>query len=203
MQNKQTALRNLNNEALGQLFPIALVKYQSQWKTEFLKERDQLQMNLGSTTALRIEHFGSTAVPDLSAKPTIDILIEIPVLNDPLKMEIIRKMELMNYETIWRTDEAVPYLMFVKGYTPEGYKGQSFHVHMGDANHSLWDRIYFRDHLIAHPETAREYEELKYKLATKFKFDRDGYTLAKSEFVMRVTALAKIKYSNQSDSGIS
>ncbi|MDE7117121.1 MAG: GrpB family protein [Bacteroidaceae bacterium] len=38
---------------------------------------------------------------------------------------------------------------------------------------------------------ARDYETLKLSLLPQYKHDRDGYTDAKSDFVQRVTALAK------------
>jgi GrpB-like predicted nucleotidyltransferase (UPF0157 family) len=48
-----------------------------------------------------------------------------------------------------------------------------------------------RDYLIKHPDTAREYVMLKTMLAENFRFDRDAYTDAKTEFIMMITNLAK------------
>jgi GrpB-like predicted nucleotidyltransferase (UPF0157 family) len=50
-----------------------------------------------------------------------------------------------------------------------------------------WDRLLFRDYLIAHPGTARRYQELKLRLASYHPNDRVAYTKGKSEFVARVT----------------
>lgn len=50
--------------------------------------------------------------------------------------------------------------------------------------------ILFRDYLRIHPAIAREYEALKQSLLPKYKYDRDGYTEAKSEFVRKVIRLA-------------
>jgi GrpB-like predicted nucleotidyltransferase (UPF0157 family) len=56
----------------------------------------------------------------------------------------------------------------------------------------FWERhLLFRDYLRVHPETAREYYELKKALAAKFGSDRDGYTDAKTEFVRSVEAEAR------------
>lgn len=82
-------------------------------------------------------------------------------------------------------------MMFLKGYTPEGFKGQAYHVHVryrGDG-----DELYFRDYLLAHPETAKEYGELKLKLKKQYEHDRDGYTDAKTDFIQRIINLAKQK----------
>jgi GrpB-like predicted nucleotidyltransferase (UPF0157 family) len=54
-----------------------------------------------------------------------------------------------------------------------------------------WDRLLFRDYLIAHPETARQYQELKLRLASDHPNDRVAYTEGKSEFVARVTEEAR------------
>ena len=80
---------------------------------------------------------------------------------------------------------------FVKGYTIDGFCREIFHLHFGDKSHSLWDRIYFRDYLRQNKQVAKEYEILKVKLAEEFKFNRELYTNAKSDFVNRITAIAK------------
>lgn len=54
-----------------------------------------------------------------------------------------------------------------------------------------WDELFFRDYLIAHPETATEYAALKSKLRKDFEFDRDGYTDAKTAFIRTVIAKAR------------
>jgi len=55
------------------------------------------------------------------------------------------------------------------------------------------EEVYFRDYLNANPKIAKEYEKLKLKLQKKFKYNRDANTEAKTEFVNRVTNLAKQK----------
>ena len=191
MEKAGKSLENLTTEELGKLFPIKIVQYDKKWKDVFKTEAELIRKTLGQDIALRIEHFGSTAIEGLSAKPTIDILVEIPPLTDELKTEVVEKMKDIGYHFIWRTDEKIPYMHFVKGYTIKGFKGNIFHIHMGDKTHSLWDRICFRDYLRQNKKVAKEYESLKISLAEKFKFDREAYTNAKSEFVKRITEIAK------------
>jgi GrpB-like predicted nucleotidyltransferase (UPF0157 family) len=140
---REKKLEDLTLEELGKLFPIQIVPYDRKWNDIFKSEADLIQKTLGQEIALKIEHFGSTAVDGISAKPTIDILVEIPFLTDNLKEMIILKMTEIDYHFIWRTDESLPYMHFVKGYTINGFKGNVFHIHMGDKTHPLWDRIYF------------------------------------------------------------
>ena len=54
-----------------------------------------------------------------------------------------------------------------------------------------WDRLIFRDYLIAHPVVARQYGDLKQRLALNHHCDRVAYTKAKTDFITRVTSLAK------------
>lgn len=191
MSEKQKKIEDLTVQELGELFPIEIVPYDKKWIELFSIESKIIQEALGENIALRIEHIGSTAIEGLSAKPTIDILVEIPPLTDELKATIIRKMKEIYYHFIWRSDEQTPYMNFVKGYTLEGFSGNIFHIHMGDNKHALWDRIYFRDFLRKNPVIAKEYELLKISLANQYRFNREAYTNTKGEFVKRITEIAK------------
>lgn len=190
MVNKQK-LEDMTPEELGKLFPIQIVPYDKKWSTLFSEEKKLIQRTLGDVVALRIEHFGSTAIEGLAAKPTIDILVEIPPLTDQLKTFVMNAMKKIDYHFIWRTDEQTPYMNFVKGYTLKGFEGNVFHIHMADKTHPLWDRIYFRDYLRKNTTIAKEYENLKIVLAEKFKYNREEYTNAKTNFIKRVTEIAK------------
>jgi GrpB-like predicted nucleotidyltransferase (UPF0157 family) len=190
---KKRNLDKLNPKELGKLFPVVIAEPNPEWKNIYETEKNELIRILGQK-AIRIEHFGSTAVPNLEAKPTIDILVEIPE-SKKVKDEIIEIMKSENYHFIPRNDCPPPYLMFVKGYTNEGIKGQSYHIHMAEKEHNgLWDRLYFRDYLINYKETAKEYEKIKRELAEKYKYDREKYTESKTEFVRKITERAKKKY---------
>ena len=172
---------------MGQLFPIEIKKYDPCWPTLFTKEKQNLLRILGSDAPLRIEHIGSTAVPGLSAKPTIDMLVELPEGVDT--SAIIEIMTKANYIYM---KEQMRHLMFVKGYLPTGLSPESFHVHMGPKDQDwLWDRVCFRDYLREYPIEAARYEKLKKKLAAKHKHDRDAYTDSKFEYVEKITNRAK------------
>ncbi|MTI29415.1 GrpB family protein, partial [Xanthovirga aplysinae] len=157
-------------------------------------EKNELGRILGKY-ALKIEHFGSTAIPNILAKPTIDILVEIPNDNE-IKDEIIHKMKSQNYYFVLRNDRHPPYIMFIKGILTKEVKAPTYHIHMGEKEHgNLWDRLYFRDYLKDNPKLAQEYENLKKELAKKYKNDRDAYTEGKTEFVLKITKEAKKRYS--------
>jgi GrpB-like predicted nucleotidyltransferase (UPF0157 family) len=187
-------LNDMNEEELGELFPIEIVPYDTEWERHFLEEKDTLIGLLGSETALKIEHMGSTSIPGMSAKPTIDILVEIPE-SAVMSADVVDIMTRHGYHYIPRYDSPPPYMMCVKGYTPHGIVGQSYHIHMGPADHDgLWDRIFFRDFLRENTVSAREYESLKKELARKYRNHREKYTEGKTSFVEKTTAAAKAQF---------
>ncbi len=180
-------LNEMTNEELWELFPIILSMYNPVWAESYLKEKPVLEQAVGKQNIVRMNHYGSTAIPDLMAKPTIDILLEI---KDDTDIErLISNIQSVDYIYSKQPDNPAPHMMFVKGYTPQGFKGQVFHIHVrfsGD-----WDELYFRDYLLAHPEIAEEYGTLKLELGKNYEHDRDGYTYAKTDFIKRITNLAR------------
>ena len=177
----------MSNEELWQLFPIILSPHNPEWPGRYKTEKELLIKTIGAENIVRINHIGSTAVPGLTAKPTIDILLEIQQKTDPVRL--IPTIESAGYIYCHKPDNPPPHMMFMKGYTPEGFKTQAFHLHIrysGD-----WDEPYFRDYLLAHPDTAKVYGELKVKLQKLYEHDRDGYTDAKTDFIRKITNRAK------------
>jgi GrpB-like predicted nucleotidyltransferase (UPF0157 family) len=61
---------------------VEVVDYDPHWPALFDEEAKRLRAVLDPSLILGLEHFGSTAVPDLSAKPIIDILIAVRSLTD-------------------------------------------------------------------------------------------------------------------------
>lgn len=174
-------------EELGQLFPIILANPNPEWSKFFEIEKNNIERTVGSENIIRIEHIGSTAVANLISKPTIDILVEIP--EDTDNQQIIDRIKSMGYYFISRPENPAPHMMFARGYTKDGFKGQAFHIHVRYAGD--WDELYFRDYLRQHPEIASEYAELKKDLAKEYSNDREGYTDAKTDFIKRIIKIAK------------
>ena len=187
---KKKNLDNLTAEDWGNLFPINISPYNPIWTIIFDDEKELINNALSYLTTLQIEHFGSTAVPGLPAKDTIDILVEIPD-SELFSQQIIESMNELGYHYFLQQGDEADYMVFGKGYNIEGEKEQTFHVHMSSANHSIWDRIYFRNFLRENPKTAMEYADLKIQLAKKFEKKRVDYRIAKTDFVTRITKKAK------------
>jgi GrpB-like predicted nucleotidyltransferase (UPF0157 family) len=183
---KKKALSDLSKEEIGQLFPIEISEYDTNWPIVYEAERVRIENNITSTLFSRIEHFGSTSVPGLSSKNTIDILMAVE-FEDGQNHELIEQMKNIGYEFNWQNEGANPHMVFVKGYDPERPKQQTYHIHAAPEDHILWNRIHFRNYLIAHPEVAKAYEDLKRSLADKYKHERVEYRIAKTEFINEVT----------------
>lgn len=186
--NKQ--LSDMTNAELWALFPIILAEHDPAWEQCYLSESAAVIKAAGPESIARISHIGSTAVNGLLAKPTIDILLEI---TDDCDTEQL-KQRLISVGWIFtaQPDNPAPHMMFLKGYTPQGFAGQAFHLH---ARYSGgWNELYFRDYLKEHKDVADEYAKLKTKLRKQYEYDRDGYTNAKTEFIEEYTALAREEY---------
>lgn len=178
------ALKDMTLAELWELFPIVLTPHRSEWEACAAEEIGVLSALLDAYHPV-ISHIGSTAIPGIAAKPVIDILIEI-AHGDCDRTTIKELMEAHGYICMSLSDKR---MSFNKGYTPRGYADKVFHIHV----HAPGDRdeILFRDYLIAHPDTAKEYERLKLSLLPAYTHDRDGYTEAKTEFIRRIISKAK------------
>lgn len=189
------ALNEMTNEELWRLFPIVLCEHEAIWRENYLAEKTIIEYAVGDQNIIRISHFGSTVVPNLIAKPSIDILLEIT--EDANNTKLKSSLESVGYIYSEQPNNPAPHMMFMKGYTPQGFKGQVFHVHVrysGD-----WDELYFRDYLLSNPGIADEYGKLKIELQKKYEHDRDGYTYAKTEFIKRITKIARTEMQKDND----
>jgi GrpB-like predicted nucleotidyltransferase (UPF0157 family) len=180
---------------------VAVMPYDPNWPKMFARERDHLRSCLPRDLVKRIEHFGSTAVPGLVAKPIVDILVEVTDLEET-KRRIAPVLEAQGYDYFWRPswgDSTPPfYAWFIKR---DESGSRTHHIHMVEAHFEHWDRLIFRDYLAQHPDVAREYGELKTHLSERHDRDRIAYTDAKTDFILAVTARAKEYFRGRASSG--
>jgi GrpB-like predicted nucleotidyltransferase (UPF0157 family) len=174
---------------------VAIVPYDPTWPAAFLAEKAHLLSCLPAHLIRRVEHFGSTAVPGLAAKPIVDVLVEVTDL-EATKTLIAPVLEAQGYDYFWRPthgDDGPPfYAWFIKRDPRSGVR--THHIHMVEGPFTQhWDRLLFRDYLIEHPEVAKEYEALKIRLS-RTSCDRVVYTEGKTELILRVTEQAKRHY---------
>jgi GrpB-like predicted nucleotidyltransferase (UPF0157 family) len=172
---------------------IDVVPYDPGWPAAFEAERAHLVGCLPADVVVRVEHFGSTAVPGLSAKPIIDMLVEVTDL-EAVKERVVPALEGQGYEYLWRPtfgDDGEPfYAWFIRRDPVTGKR--THHIHMVEADFTEhWDRLIFRDYLREHPDVAEDYGRLKLRLAEEFPDDRVAYTEGKSAFISAVMERAR------------
>jgi GrpB-like predicted nucleotidyltransferase (UPF0157 family) len=164
--------------------PIVISDYDSTWPDRFETERQALAVVLEPWLAGSIEHFGSTAVVGLRAKPVIDIMAVVPDLEGSRPaIEALRQLQYCHY----------PYRPDIMHWFCKPSPGfRTHHLHLVPFGSRLWiERLAFRDYLRAHAEVAAEYAAVKSQLAVTFRHDREGYTHAKGPFIERVLAMAQ------------
>jgi len=173
---------------------VAVVDYDPSWPRRFEEERARLRELLPANLVRRIEHFGSTAVPGLAAKPIIDILVEVPSLFEA-RRRIVPVLEAEGYEYFWRPTFGGELPAYYAWFIKRDVNGnRTHHLHLIESHFSQWDSLLFRDYLIDHPDAAAEYGELKRSLSSRHRYDREAYSKAKGEFIRRITRMAKQYY---------
>jgi GrpB-like predicted nucleotidyltransferase (UPF0157 family) len=158
--------------------PIIVVTYDPGWPALFRQVAAPIRQALGPL-ALRIDHIGSTSIAGLDAKPVIDVQISVASLEpvEPFRLPL----ESLGY--VFRADN--PEL--TKRYFRETPGQRRTHIHVRRLG--SWAEqfaLLFRDYLRLHPEDAREYAALKYRLAAQYRHDRQGYTEAKDPFLWEI-----------------
>jgi GrpB-like predicted nucleotidyltransferase (UPF0157 family) len=128
-------------------------------------------------------------VPGLAAKPIVDLLVEVTSLR-AARTQIAPVLQKQGYDYFWRPtfgDDTRPWYAFFIKRDEQGIR--THHIHMVTRRRPFqvhWDRLLFRDYLIAHPETAREYARLKTQLVADHPADRVAYTEGKTRFIAEV-----------------
>ncbi|MGG8496059.1 GrpB family protein [Tenacibaculum sp. TC6] len=187
-------LYDLTRDDWNTLFPIELSEHNVNWKSIFEAEKNRILENIDHSFFNRIEHFGSTSIPNIKAKNYIDLFIEIPkeLLFNKELIESFEKLGYSFFEVPAREDIEA-YMSFAKGYNFEGKKEQVFHIHMCPKDNAMANQLNFRDYLIENPTRAKEYEQLKIELASKYRNDRGAYVLGKTDFVKETLNLYQNK----------
>lgn len=156
-----------------------ILPYDPTWPKQFAAHAKILK-SIFADTAISIEHIGSTAVPGLAGKPTIDILILVEDISvvEPLK----EQMETAGYHALgeYVTEGA---LLFVK--ESDNIRHCNIHVFQKDHPH-VKEMLELRDYFCAHPEVVNEYSKLKNDLATKYPNDYGEYRKYKDEWMNKL-----------------
>jgi GrpB-like predicted nucleotidyltransferase (UPF0157 family) len=152
---------------------VDLQPYDPAWIGIARQEADRLAAALGDNL-IRIEHVGSTAIPGICAKPTIDlmpIVRSIDVNGDSIRA--------LGYE--WRGEFGLPGRRYCT-LTEMGKRLFNVHIFQDGSPHAV-RMLAFRDYLRAYPEEARAYEAAKKAAAAQHPSDSLAYNGAKSHWL--------------------
>ncbi len=170
---------------------IVLTPYNSLWPKLFEEESAKLQKILGNTLS-RIEHIGSTAIPEIHAKPVIDILIGVRNLKE-FKENDIKKIISLGYRYVPAFESKLPHRCYFEKDDSAG--NRTHQIHLVNYPSAWWEKhTLFRDYLRSHPDTAKRYEQHKLQLAKQFN-DTLLYARAKTEFCQNIDKLAFHEFS--------
>lgn len=157
---------------------VRLHPYDERWPIVFGFERDRL-IGLLPDAFVAIEHFGSTAVPGMVAKPIVDLLAGVRSM--AAADAVTRQLLDASYTT---SAEFNATLLDRRWFMRATGGHRTHHLHVVVHGGAAWqERLAFRDALRADPPLAARYGALKQALAIEFETDREAYTAAKAEFV--------------------
>ncbi|HEY9736726.1 MAG TPA: GrpB family protein [Trichocoleus sp.] len=154
-----------------------VVPHNSNWRSEFAAESKRVAMALEKVVA--VHHIGSTSISNIYAKPVIDLLVEV---SDIAQVdERNAAMQALGYEVMG--EYGIPGRRYFRKDNEAGQR--THHVHVFETASSEVERhLAFRDYMIAHPEAAQQYSELKQALMRKLhSTDIEGYIDGKDGFI--------------------
>jgi GrpB-like predicted nucleotidyltransferase (UPF0157 family) len=167
-------------QALGR---VSLAPPDISWPAHFSSEREHLRPLLGPI-AEDLQHYGSTAIAGLSAKPIIDMMAPVVSLDEADALAPC--LATAGYRQI---DAGFIKRRFFRRIAAD----LAYHLHLVvSPTWPLKNELLFRDWLIQHPEVARAYEALKVELATMYGDDMPRYTAEKTLFLRRAVNDARL-----------
>jgi GrpB-like predicted nucleotidyltransferase (UPF0157 family) len=162
---------------------VDVSSHKKEWLLMFQLESETLKDIFGDLI-INIHHIGSTAIPYIKAKPVIDIMIEVINICEVDKFN--DQMEQLDY--ISYGENGIPNRRFFS----KGGDNRTHHVHIFEQGNSEISRhIAFRDYMIAHPEEAQKYSQLKQSLADKYPTNIEMYIEGKSDYIKSIDKKAE------------
>ena len=200
MNSTKKHVSELTPQEFQKTFPITLADVLPEFADWYEEEKASILSVVDAKDIVRINHIGSSAIPNIKAKPVVDILLELDgTANVDRIVESLKRID-FGVEVSMKKENPFEYLL-AKGMTVDGFAEKVFLLHLRYAGD--WDELYFRDYLLDNPDIAKEYSSLKEQILTDIsegKMERmpngqpNGYSNAKFSFVKEVSQKAKDAY---------
>lgn len=171
---------------------VKLIPHSYKWQYLFQEECLNIRQAL-KRQQLRIEHVGSTALPDIAAKPILDMFI--PSSDLTAVSSFVKPLARLGYEFV---TDAADYKLFIKGRE----ESRTHHLTFTEPTSDYWvETLLFRDYLLNNADVARSYEIEKLRLARQYPDSRRNYTMNKASFIQAVlkTARAELERTNSTN----
>ncbi|WP_342501389.1 GrpB family protein [Bacillus sp. FSL W7-1085] len=156
---------------------VFLVPWSIEWAKEFESEKRKIIGDIGQYI-INVHHIGSTAVKGLSAKPIIDIAIEIEHFFDGEKCVIA--LEALGYS--YKGTDVLPERHYFNKGEPRTHQIHMYQRH----NKYLLEQLNFRDYLRNNEQARSEYQQLKLKLSRLHGNDKHKYAHEKTDFIKSI-----------------
>ncbi len=166
---------------------IYMVPHNSKWRQEFENEAQQITDALGEDVVVDVHHIGSTAIPNIYAKPVIDVLLVVTDHADLDKKTPL--MEALGYEAFG--EFGIPTRRYFRRDNALGERTHQIHAFEAGSP-QITRHLAFRDYMIAHPDAAKAYSDLKRELAAKHPNDMEAYMDGKHEFIQEIDRRAAV-----------
>ncbi len=165
--------------------PVKLVEYDATWPEVFADERRRI-IDAVATSAERIEHIGSTAVPGMPAKPVVDMMLGVDRL--PPAPDLLSRLQILGYQNLG--EAGVPGRVYLR------LRGElrDFNLHVMQRGGELWNNnLAFRELLRADPEARERYSRGKVGAMNSGGGRLLAYSDAKNPLVAELLAAARAR----------
>lgn len=154
---------------------LRLMPHDVSWKDDFLAERERIKVAVAGSFVI-VEHIGSTAIPNVHAKPILDIAILCGAKGLKAVAEALGKLG-YEYRGQFDDERGHFYAVLDKG------KIRFCQAHIYTEANDDWNlKLKFRDVLCQNAELAKEYNDYKLALA-KRTTDKSEYAKIKDKWV--------------------
>jgi GrpB-like predicted nucleotidyltransferase (UPF0157 family) len=155
-----------------------LVVVGAEWAARFAEERSRIVEALAGS-AMDVQHIGSTAIPGITAKPVLDIAVAIRDFESG--HVLVAALVALGYT--YRGENGIPRRHYFE-------RGDLYHLHIFEEGSLDWQRhLRFRNRLLASPELAARYSQVKLAAARDSDGRRERYQDLKASFIEEVQNL--------------
>lgn len=145
------------------------------WKVDFLSESERIKSAIDDPS-IRIEHIGSTSIPNIYAKPILDMAI---LCGEKGLENLAEALVKLGYEYRGQFDDEIGhfYAVLDKG----NIRYCQAHIYT-EANADWFSKLKFRDVLRENADLAKEYNDYKIELAKRVSSKKE-YAEIKNKWV--------------------